>query len=160
MGPTTHFEIFSDDKNNAISNSNEGIVLITNIENVKSNKLLLNINILNFEGNSGNLIFSIKNSNGILVTSYEDSFKTKNRNIEFTKLIKTSEKLMPGKYTFETKLKDENERTISNINNFEVGQEVSQESVYEPLILFIILFWLILMGIIIWGVKKIISLRK
>jgi len=68
--------------------------------------------------------------------------------------------VQPGKYTFETKLKDENERTISNINNFEVGQEVSQESVYEPLILFIILFWLILMGIIIWGVKKIISLRK
>ena len=160
VGPTTHFEIFSEDKNNTTSNSNEGIVLITNIEDVKSNKLSLNINILNFEGNSGNLIFSIKNSNGILVTSYEDSFKTKNQNIEFTKLIKTSEKLMPGKYTFETKLKDEDERIISNINSFEVEQEISQESIYEPFIFFIILFWLILIGIIIWGVKKIIHLKK
>ena len=161
VGPTTHFEIFSEDRNSAIFNTNEGITLITNVEPTTNNSLLVNINILNFEGEKGEILFNIKNYNGKLVSSYNNTFKTTSKDINFTKSIKTAQELEPGKYIFETQLNSEENKNISNVNGFEIKQNQYQESFYSSSAFkFIILLWIILIGMIIWGVRKIIILKK
>ena len=55
----------------------------------------------------------------------------------------------------------EENKIVSNVNGFEIKQNQYQESFYSSSTFkFIILLWIMLIGVIIWGVRKIIILKK